>query len=277
MKKLMLLAVAALALFVAAPKDARSSAYTIEPCIQSRLCSGLVEHFNMQDLSDYGRYGAFGSVLHERIGSNIGSGTGKIGNAVDLPGTSTSYLWSSTFVPTMSVNWSASFWFKADTLPSVGTYSVFISRHSNANNGTAVSLYNEAGTVKVTIYTWNKDSTAITTTRNTTAISTGTWYFVAAGVGDPDDTPGGLQQWVSVNGGAKTTTTLNYIPKPGISHLRVGQSPSNGKASDGGEGFDGLLDELSFFGRNIGASDIALLCNDLGAGCTGQPYPFVTE
>ena len=105
MKKLMSLAVAALALFVAAPKDARSSAYSVEPCIQSRLCSGLVEHFDMQDLSDYARYGAFGSVLHERVGSNIGSGTGKIGNAADLAGSSTSYLWSSTFVPTMSANW----------------------------------------------------------------------------------------------------------------------------------------------------------------------------
>jgi len=278
-KRLLLASFGLAALLVVAPPAARPSAYTIEPCLKSKLCTGLVEHFNMNDLSDYGRYGAFGSVLHERIGSNIGSAAGKIGNAVDLAGTSTSYLWSSTFVPTMSMNWSASFWFKADTLPSPGTYATFISRSGGNNAGTSISLYNNAGTTKVRIYTWDREATTKPATDSSTTIVAGTWYFVAAGVGDPDE-PGlglGTQQWVSVNGGTKQTTDLNYIPRSGLSHLRVGQTPSAGKAADGGESFDGLLDELSFFGRSIGLSDITLLCNDLGSGCTGLTYPFVTE
>lgn len=272
MKQRLLFAGSGLAmLLVAVPQPARSSAYTVEPCLKSKLCSGLVEHFNMHDLSDYARYGAFGSVLHENIGFNIGSTAGKFGNAANFT-TSTDYLWSSTFVPSMSTSWSVSFWFRASSLPGPTDSKTFISR-AGGDGGSVVYLGNSLGTTYLCMYTVNRDGTTPTATCNSTAISINTTYHVAAGVGDPDDTPGSLQAWVSVNGGAKAVQALNYVPFGGLSHLRVGQAPSSGKSAAGTNNYSGWIDELSIFSRSIGPSDIALLWN----GSSGRQYPFVTE
>jgi len=70
------LAIAALAVL---PRAARPGPYAAEPCIQSRLCIDLLDHFSMEEASNSSRYGRYGSTLHERSGVNTGNVAGKIG------------------------------------------------------------------------------------------------------------------------------------------------------------------------------------------------------
>ncbi len=273
MRKVLLLGSCIAVLGVALPPPARPSAYTAEPCLKSKLCVGLVDHFKFEEPSDFARYGAFGSTLHEAPGANLGNIAGKIGNAANFTGGSNDYLWSSTFVPAMGSNWSMAVWLRPAALPTGSNVNYVLGRnYPGANPGTQLYL-DPAG--NLCLYVQNKEASSAAAACVT--VSAGTIYFIAFGVGDPDDTPGALQAWISKDGLTKVTSTLSFIPAAGLSHSRVGQIPANGKGASGIsgviQGYNGWLDELSVFGRSIGAADISLLYN----GGPGRTYPFETE
>lgn len=251
---------------------AQAGAYFVEPCLKSCLCQGLVEHFNMNQSSDWPRFGAFGTALNEATAANIGNRAGKIGDAVDLAGSTGSFLWKS-YAPGVAGFFSIGFWFNADALPASGSRSAFISWDHGNNRGTSVWLYNSAGTTYVCISTINVPADTATEWCNSAAISAATWYYVVAGVDDGDDTPGGRRAFVSVNGGAKQTTTLSYVTRSGFPQVRIGQRPVSGPAGPGDYVFDGAIDELSIWARGLTNSDIALLFNS----GSGRSYPFITD
>lgn len=270
MKEAMLFGVVAFALLTV-PQDVQSGPYSVESCLKSKLCAGLVDHFALSESSDSARYGALGSTLHEEPAVNLGTASVASGTGADFTG---SYLWSSTFVPAMSSSWSVALWFKADTLPtsSPTDEKVLVSRRG-PDSGTEIVLSGDSPNTKLCLYTRNREGTTETATCTSASISAGPSYFLAAGVGDDDDAPGALKAWVSLNGGAKETTTLNYIPFPGIAHLRMGQRPSAGKGAAGTKPFDGQIRSVDFFGRSLGPSEITLLYH---SGVV-LSYPYVTE
>lgn len=271
--------VSAAAFFVAPPSPVSAGAYVIEPCLKSVLCAGLVEHFNMDKTSDWPAFGAFMGQLHESNNTNIGSRAGKFSNtlALDLPGTTTSFLWRS-FTPGPVGFFTIGLWFQVDTLPANGSRATFISwNHANiTNQGPSLWLYNDGTSTKACLHLVNQAQDNGVELCEPTAISAGTsWYYVAAGVDDGDDTPGGRRAFISVNGAAKTTTTLSFVVRTGFPQVRIGQRPVGGPGNTQGTGdyyFDGAIDELSIWARGLPNGELSLLYNST----SGRSYPFVT-
>jgi hypothetical protein len=79
---------------------AMAGAYYPDPCLasRSRLCSGLLEHWDLDEASNSTRWGAYGTPLLEpQPAVNIANRAGKIGSAADFTGSTSIYFWNSLF------------------------------------------------------------------------------------------------------------------------------------------------------------------------------------
>jgi hypothetical protein len=79
--------------------------------------------------------------------------------------------------------------------------------------------------------------------------------------------------FVSLDGGAKTTTATTYWTQGGMVHLRIGQRPINGPDVNGDRKYNGYLDYLDFWSRPLSPAEITLLYNS----GTGRTYPYDTD
>lgn len=274
MKKLSL-TLATLSILVASWASAGST--LPEPCIKSTLCSGLLEVYSLDQVSDdASRFGAFMGQLYEPVGVNIGTAVGMFGNAVDLTGTATSYLWANGGggLPTTT-----GFWMRADTFPANGNSHYILSRSDTTRPGPYVILTTDGAGTHVQIAFFSVDNSAnVSVTSGVITVSA--WHYIAVGTGiakDASGVPIGAAPFVSIDGAAKTYgATIGFTPHPGSWQFRIGTGFSGAGPDSGGtatQSYDGRLDQLTFWGRELTNSEISLIYN---AGA-GRAYPFVTE
>jgi hypothetical protein len=260
--------------FVGGGAPAMAGAYYPDPCLASRstLCSGLLEHWNLDEASNSTRWGAYGTPLLEpQPAVNVGNRTGKVGSgsAVDFTGSTSVYLWNSLFGSPSTRFYTIGFWFWSDTAGTSGQRQALVSWDAGNDRGPNVWLYNQAGTLKLCHYVVNQESDNAVEQCNTTAVTTGAWHYAVAGISDYFT--GNNVVFVSLDGAAKQTAALTFFPRAGISQIRVGGRPFNGLVTTGDMQFDGALDHLDIWTRALSAAEITLLYNT----GSGKSYPYV--
>jgi len=246
-----------------------------EPCLKSTLCRGLSEYFGFANETggDQPFYGAFGAVLNEPVGANITTRLGHQGVniAPEFAGTTSSFLWQS-FTSGPTGFYTIALWVYPDTAGSVGQYQYVMSWDSSQRRGASLYLYNNGGTLQATHQVWERETgNSINVSQN---ISAGGWRYVVFGASTYLD--GGTNSphiFISVDGAAKSTASIGYSLQPGCSQIRIGCRPVNGPAGVCDLPFDGAIDKLAFWARELTPAELTLLYNS----GSGHAYPFVTE
>ena len=234
MRKIVLATVAVAALTGIFARHGHAGPHYLDPCLYSTLCRGLVEHFDLNEASDSPRFGAFGTQLYEPHGANVSSVTGKFGNAVSFAGTSTSFLWKSLF-PGLGGHWTIAFWFNAQAIGATGTKRSIVSWDAPGlsnlkERGPDVYLESDGTNLRLCLSVIEAESDSQKTACSGYTIGTGSWKLGVVGRSNFFD--GNNQIFVSLDGGAKTTTATTYYTRAGaIGHVRLGVRPYNGPSS----------------------------------------------
>ena len=254
---------------------AMAGPHYVEPCLKSTLCRGLSEYFRFanETSGDQPFYGVFGSVLNEPTPGNITTrlGHGGVNIAPEFDGTTGSFLWQSyTSGPTGF--YTVALWVYPDTAGSVGQAQAIIDWASSQRPGAELFLWNQGGTLQIYHRVTERETgNPIQVSQN---ISASAWHYVIFGASTYLD--GGTNSphiFISVDGAAKSTAAIGYSLQPGCGQVRIGGQPINGPGGTGAIPFDGAIDELGFWARELTPAELTLLYN----GGAGQQYPFVTE
>jgi hypothetical protein len=278
---------AVIALAVQTPAPVAAGAFYVDPCLQSVLCRGLVEHFSFDDTNDSPRWGAFGTQLDEPGGVDVpGITTGGFSTAVSFAGTTSSFLWKS-FAPGPSGYWTIAFWFNPQAIGTNGTKRSIISWDAAGTGGTNgndrgpdVYLESNGTNLRLCLSVVAVESDTATSICSAYTLTTSVWYFGVVGQSNFFD--GKNQILVSLNGAAPTTTATSYYTRTGMGHVRVGGRPVNGAGSGalsgvnlstGDQPYQGYLNDLDIYARALSPAEITLLYN----GGVERPYPYVTE
>lgn len=191
------------------------------------------------------------------VSGNIDSTAGKVNSARDFEAGDTEYLahLNNVDLTTGDIDFSIVCWIKAESLASFPVI---------ANKGWASSLgihsewvlYQDTTASKLTFAVHASGSAVAQSSSN--AISTGTWYFVAAGHSTTND-----ELWISVDAGTPSVTAYSGGVNSGAANIEIGTSSNQSLY------WDGLIDEFGFWKRDI-RSDLTKLHNS----GNGLAYPF---
>ncbi len=179
--------------------------------------------------------------------NGVGSATGKVATAADFEASSTQCL-SGAFIDVVN-EWSTTLWFNAESFPA--DYQGLFTRDDFGSPRHQTSIYINASS-KLAVYTApggsNFDGTGSTT------FSTATWYFIAV-------------TYTSANGLKGYVNATSEASAAGIGTLGTGNAPVEiGRdVFNSLRYFDGLIDEVSLWQRELTASEITWLYNS-GAG-----------
>ena len=249
-----------------------------EPCLKSTLCAGLLEVYEFEDPSDSARYGKLMGRLDEKEGSNIGSATGKTNGtttdlALDLAGTTSSYLYANGGG---GLSATTGFWLYADTFPAVGQAMSIISRRDTARKGPDIYLQTVTGASdnQLCIAFWSVDG-EVSNVNCTADLATATWYYFVVGIAPKKNADGvmvGVGSYISQNGAAKSVgSAIPFDIHQGSWQVRIGNGNAGaGPNGSGANAYDGRLDQLAFWGRELADAEITLMYN----GGNRLPYPF---
>jgi len=180
-------------------------------------------------------------------------GTGIINNAGVMVAANNSYFTDSAR-PLGSVfsSYTINLWYKPASTPSSGNVQrIFV---SSTDDGLFVLEYrNVGGDLRVRFAQWHPNGTAEILSESVT-LSTGTWYMLT---GTWDGTTIRLYR----NGDLKASTSISDIQTDQSDGTHIGQDTVT---------VDGSVDEVGFWSRALGVTDIGALYN----GGSGLQYPF---
>lgn len=208
------------------------------------LLDNLIDNWRC-DESSGNLVGVLGNTLTETNGP-IASGTGKVNGARDLEASSSNYftIADNAALSVGDIDWSVYGWVQ---LESKGSNRVIMAKDTGANG--EFYLYYHSASDRFRLQVYGASGFASGTSVNWgSAPSTGTWYFVAAGHNASTN-----EIWISINGGTPVTASHTTGVYDGAGAFRIGNNAFN-------EYWDGLLDELAFFKRDI-RSDLASFYN----------------
>lgn len=181
--------------------------------------------------------------------NGVGSATGKIGNGRDIENGSTQCFESTaTFLNNLPL--SILLWFKAESFISGGA--TLIGAGVNAQHNYAWGLTTGGtGDDKLCFYA-SDGSASFHTIAGTTSLSTGVWYHAALVWRSATDYE------VFLNGASEVTGNTSRVPGDWQQNqFRVG---TYGGGTAPAAGFDGVIDEISLFERDVTA-DLAWFYN----------------
>lgn len=204
--------------------------------IKNDFATGLKAHWTMDETS---------GTREDSVGSNdltdnntVGYGTGKQSNAADFELSNSEYFTVADHADLrVDDGWSVSMWVNAETL----TDGYFLNVRSG-ENGWGLGLAT-AGNIRV-----YAGSGSFGDQTSSGTLSTGTWYHVAVYYS-------GTSTKLYINGALDSTLSLNAIINPNTT-LNVGK-----KATASAVFHDGLMDEITFWNRELTATDVANIYN----------------
>ena len=202
--------------------------------------------------------------------NTVGSATGIINNGADFESTNSEFLsitdaaQSGLDLGAGGTDFSISFWFNAESLPSSGQYRTWFWKWVGGTNNRqyVIDLTNASGTYKSSILLSSTGSAgAYSSEVNfSTSFSTATWYhFVYV----YDASAGELKAYVNASLEVTHTGTPTSI-FDGNGDFKVGA----------GQGYiDGVLDEVGVWDRTLDTTEISSLYN----GGSALAYPFTSS
>lgn len=193
------------------------------------------------------------------------SGTGKKGDAADFEAGNSEYLTITDAAQTgldAGNNISLALWAKFESLPSGGGTMVFADKLVSTVSGYRFQVSEVSGSYRLRGYyakTGGADDSYFRTNPDV-ALSTATWYFIVFTI-EAAATTGRIY----INGievAVQNDGTLSNAITDGTATFTVGSLVA------GGSYFDGLLDEMAFYGRLLHYGDVL----DLYNGATGVTF-----
>jgi hypothetical protein len=207
--------------------------------------------------------------------TNAGSAayaTGKINNGIDLEASSHQYLViGDSFQSGLDItgNLTIAAWIKLESLPTSGQYFIIADKGRQgtiANVSYNLGIYNSSGTYKLN--TQLSNGTTLNTLNVPWTPSTGTWYHVAltynVSTKDCKFYVNGAQQGTTQTGTLSSINNDNYDFHVGAVETATGLKDLY---------FDGIIDELGIWKRELALADI----EDLYNNGDGLQYPFGTD
>lgn len=144
-------------------------------------------------------------------------------------------------------------------MESVGQSMSIVSKYMTAGNQREYELvYSTSGGANEFRWICSTNGSDFPFVQSSSAPTTGTWYFIAC-----DHNASSNDIWISVNGGAPITQSHTAGVFNGTSGFSIGAR------TDLTTPFDGLIDEVGFWKRDI-RSDLSVLYNS----GSGLAYPF---
>lgn len=216
----------------------------------STLSTSLVSYWELEESSGT-RVDSHGS--NDLTDNNtVTSGTGIQGTAADFEDANSEYLTDPNTGQYDVTSGSVSVWVKIENF-SVGTISpgIWSTTLSNASATGGVTLRYSYIDKKVNFYVGNSGGGY---TESTTALTTGTWYHIVA-----TWTPSAIK--VYVNGSNEGTDST-------VSTVTAGTTLHIGKDAPNARYFDGLIDEVGFWSKELSSTEVT----DLYNSGSGIPY-----
>lgn len=223
------------------------------------LITNLVSYWKLDESSG----NATDSVSSNTLTNNntVTYSAGKINNGANFVSASSKYL-SIADNASLSItgNLSISAWVNFSSTPSSGNYYAIVSKlNGSPNYSYAFNLYNNAGTLS--LYFQNStNGTAVTQGLVAWTPTTSTWYHISAvytaAAGSVSFYVNGVQQ-------GSTQTGLGTSIFDSTSLFAIG-------FYDGGNYFDGSIDEVGIWSRALSADEVSQLYNS----GIGNPYIF---
>ncbi len=218
------------------------------------LVDDLVSYWTLNEAS--GTRNDSHGTNHLTDNNTVASNTGKVGNAAEFVGASSEYL-SKAYNASLTVDDAVSFsfagWVYLDSTAGLSTF--FASAGAYTPYGLAYDNVGGASNLRFDAYFNN-------TTLINGALSTGTWYFLAAGHDAPSS-----QTWMQVNGGTRVTTADGgfAVTDDAAGPFYIGRSAA-------GEYLSGRVDELGFWKRYLSSAEVIELYNS----GSGRDYAYIS-
>ena len=222
--------------------------------LPSTLLTGLIHYWTLDETSGT-RVDCVGGLDLSPVNS-ASYAAGKIGNAAALELDTSDYLSSST-VEQMSCDWTIAGWFYPESLGAVGTYRTFLRNGGTWGGGGGVDMKIAYNNQFACCLAKGDDSTSACT--HAPGIVVGAWNFVAF----RNDNAA-----MTIYARRDLTDALPHLY--GFTMLTTTQAVRFGIGQAGGQMFDGLIDEVGWWSRQLSDAELVTLYNG-GAGLT---YPF---
>lgn len=222
------------------------------------LIDNLVSYWKLDEASGNALDSHGSNDLTETSGT-IAATSGKISGCRDFEAIDTEYFTraSNSDLQVGDIDFSFAMWINPE---SISSFPTFLSKDTGASREYGF-LINDSDSNRVRFAISADGSGLVTVTAtNFGSLSTGTWYFVAGGHNATSN-----EIWVAINAGTPNTQAHSGGVFTGTSNFAIGARP------DGSIHYDGLIDEVGFWKRDI-RSDLAALYN----GGAGLAYPFVS-
>jgi hypothetical protein len=220
------------------------------------LSTNLISYWSMEEASGNAQ-DAHGSN-HLTDNGGTGSAAGKVGNARDLEAASSQYfsLADNPSISTGDIDFTFACWINAESL--AGNQRI-INKINQAVSVLEFQLFSQSGTQLL----WEvfNGSSAIGSIGTSTALSTGTWYFVVCWHDSVNNLVG-----ISVNAGTAVTTATSGAPANTTAPFSIGSLDGLGTTH-----WDGLIDEVAFWKRVLTSAERTELYNS----GNGRAYSYI--
>jgi len=231
------------------------------------LTDNIVAYWAMDDASGNATDSVGSNTLTENGTGGIASTTGKISNCRDFEAGDSDYfsIADNADLSTGDIDFSGYCWLNFESQATFGKWTgatIFGKWDSAVTSSWEYVLYYNASNNRMEFYKSSDGSppNIVGVTASTYgAVPIGTWIFVACGHNATSN-----DIWISVNGGTPNTLSTSTGVYNGTCAFRVGWVDSGTS-----EKYDGLIDEVAFFKRDI-RSDLSSFYN----GGSGLAYPF---
>lgn len=218
----------------------------------STTLDNVLAHWEMDESSGTRSDSSGNSISLTANGTGgIGSASGALSNAADLEASDTDYF-SYALYSAPNSNFSFSFWYKPESLPTSGGYQQIIFKWGGVGSRCWNPYIQEnAGQYRIT-WDFRSPSNQVSSGYAQVSMSTGTWYHIvmAHNISTPSSTV------VYLNGSAQSMTTSSSTATSvatGSSDLLIG--------SDASSGLDGLLDSFTITSDIITSGEVTTLYN----------------
>jgi alpha-tubulin suppressor-like RCC1 family protein len=171
----------------------------------------------------------------------------------------------------LSGSWTVSAWVNLSALPTSGNTEAFVVKtgyYSDINYAIGVSNggYGCAGVAWVGWYQVYPDGWSGAACYQPSAITTGTWYHVAA-------TWDGTTVTLYVNGAQVAQSVTGTVPATGAGYMSIGQD----YYGNSGAFTSGTIDDVRVYNRALTATDVMTLYGSTGGSYPGTPVSSLTQ